>query len=158
MRELDILKFPNPSLKKPSVEVDKIDDSIRQFAKDLLTTMYAQKGIGLSAPQVNRHIRIIAVDTRAMGLTSLEKEIKFPLVLVNPVVLKKRGKTSFQEGCLSVPNYFGWVDRAEEIYLEALNLEGNKVQFWVDGITSICIQHEIDHLDGKLFLDRLSNE
>lgn len=165
---LEILKYPDPRLRKKCLPVKEVNDEIRQFAKDMLETMYSFRGIGLAAAQVNRQIRLIVVDTRRPegddaearyelgGETELEKAIEQPLVLINPVIIKKTGKTTYNEGCLSVPSYFEIVERALSIELKALNLKGESIQLTTDGLLSICIQHEIDHLDGKLFIDRLS--
>lgn len=165
---LEILKFPDPRLRKKCQPVEKVTPELVSYAKDMLETMYSFQGIGLAAAQVNRQIRLIVMDTRQPegdeaearyelgGVTELEKKIEQPLVLFNPVVKNKRGKTTYNEGCLSVPTYFETVERFEWIEVEALNSEGKKIQFETDGLLSICIQHEIDHLDGKLFIDRLS--
>jgi peptide deformylase len=148
--------------------VDKVTPELASFAQDMLETMYAENGIGLAAAQVNRQIRLLVVDTRKPveegaelryelgGETELERAITQPLILFNPKIKKKQGKTTFNEGCLSVPTYFEVVERAEYIELEALNEKGEKVEIKTDGLLAICIQHEIDHLDGKLFIDRLS--
>lgn len=164
MAKLEILTFPNPLLRKKSVDVTEVTDEVRSFVDDMLETMYSFNGIGLAAPQVGRLERIILVDTRPTekgrykdeDLTDLEKGMQQPLVLINPVIIEKRGKTSYEEGCLSLPSYFESVDRFEWIKVRMLNLKGETVEFEVDGLVSICIQHEIDHLDGKLFIDRLS--
>ena len=163
--KLEILRFPDPRLRKKSVAVDAVSDEFRQLATDMLQTMYASKGIGLAAPQVNHQIRLLVVDTRAREtdgrydlsqLTDLEKQVEQPVVIFNPNVIEKDGKTSYEEGCLSVPGYFESVERADHIVVEGLNLDGEKFKFETDGLLAICIQHEIDHLDGKLFIDRLS--
>ncbi len=177
MAKLEILKFPDPNLRKKCKPVDKVTDELAQFANDMLETMYAHRGIGLAAAQVNRQIRLIVIDTRRpeddsregpedevnerelrdeLGEPVFEKNIAQPLILFNPVVKKKEGKITYNEGCLSVPTYFEVVERARIIEVEALNIEGKKIEFKTDGLLAICIQHEIDHLDGKLFIDRLS--
>jgi peptide deformylase len=169
MAILEILKFPDPNLRKKCLPVDKVTPELQAFAKDMLETMYSFNGIGLAAAQVNRQIRLIVVDTRrpedeeerkvrdeTEGETELEKAITQPLILFNPVITKKVGKTTYNEGCLSVPTYFEVVERANYIEFDALNEKGEKVSFKTDGLLAICIQHEIDHLDGKLFIDRLS--
>jgi peptide deformylase len=165
---LEILKFPDPNLRKKCKAVDKVTDEMVAYAKDMLETMYSFRGIGLAAAQVNRQIRLVVIDTRRpegdekkvrdeLGEESeLEKSIPQPLILFNPVVKKKDGKITYNEGCLSVPTYFEVVERAKTIEVEALNEKGEKVNFKTDGLLAICIQHEIDHLDGKLFIDRLS--
>jgi peptide deformylase len=168
MAILEILKFPDPKLRRKCKPVTKVTDELRQFAKDMLETMYSFHGIGLAAAQVDRLDRLIVLDTRKPvgdeaearyelgGETELEKAITQPLVLINPVIKKKEGKTTYNEGCLSVPTYFEIVERALYIEVEALNEKGEKIEIKTDGLLAICIQHEIDHLDGKLFIDRLS--
>jgi peptide deformylase len=168
MAKLEILTFPDPRLRKKCKPVSKVDAEIKQLADDMLETMYASNGIGLAAAQVNRQVRVIVMDTRKPdgdekelryelgGETELERSVEQPLVLINPVIKVKKGKTTYNEGCLSVPSYFEIVERALYIEVEALNLEGKKMMIKTDGLLAICIQHEIDHLDGKLFIDRLS--
>jgi peptide deformylase len=168
MAILEILKFPDPRLRKKGVAVSAVTPELQKFAQDMLETMYSFNGIGLAAAQVDRQIRLIVVDTRRPveddakvrdelgGESELEKQIQQPLILFNPVITKKQGKTTYNEGCLSVPTYFEIVERANYIEFDALNDKGKKVSFKTDGLLAICIQHEIDHLDGKLFIDRLS--
>ena len=164
MAKLEILKFPDPRLRKKGVEVKEVTPELQQLAKDMLETMYDSRGIGLAAAQVNVQVRLIVLDTRPKEngrykpeeMTELEKAIPQPLVLFNPTVTKKVGKTTYEEGCLSVPTYFETVERADVITVEALDINGKKISFEADGLLAICIQHEIDHLDGKLFIDRLS--
>jgi peptide deformylase len=165
MALLEILKFPDPRLRKMCAAVDKVTDELRSFAADMLETMYHHKGIGLAAAQVDRQIRFLVADTRPKDergryeyqeMTELEKAVLQPLQIFNPVIVKKEGKTTFDEGCLSVPTYYETVERFEYIEVEGLDIEGKKVLIKTDGLLAICIQHEIDHLDGKLFIDRLS--
>ena len=177
MAILEILTYPNPTLRKKSKEISPSDfqkAEIKAFTKSMLETMYHSRGIGLAAPQVGRLQRIVVMDTRAAydketpledpelrrykvsAMTDLEKKMEQPLVLISPKVLEKKGKVSFQEGCLSVPSYFEKVERASWIRFEYFNLKGEKQICEVDGLIAICVQHEIDHLDGKLFIDRLS--
>ncbi len=165
MALLEVLKFPDPRLRKMSESILDVNDEMIQFSKDLLDTMYSEKGIGLSAPQVNSLRRIITVDTRPKDkegryeireMTELEQMLEYPLVLFNPEVLEREGETSYDEGCLSVPGYFERVKRYDWVKVKALDQNKKEVVFEVDGLTSICIQHEIDHLDGKLFIDHLS--
>ena len=168
MAILEVLTFPDPRLRKLSLPIDDVNGQLVElveFSKDLLDTMYEERGIGLSAPQVNRLQRIITVDARPTDkegrygikeMTELEQKLKYPLVFFNPEVIEKEGESTFDEGCLSVPGYYETVKRFKTIKVKALNQEGKEVNFIVDGLTSICIQHEIDHLDGKLFIDRLS--
>ncbi len=164
MALLEVLKFPDSRLRRLSKPVVKVTAEFKKLAQDMLKTMKEQKGIGLAAPQVNKLIRLILVDTRSqkdgryepLEMTDLEQKIKQPLSLFNPVVTKYEGDTTYDEGCLSVPGYYETVKRFKYIEVEALDLEGNKIKLKVDGLIAICIQHEIDHLDGKLFIDRLS--
>lgn len=165
MAILDILKFPDPKLRRKCQPVEAVTAELQQFAKDMLETMYSHKGIGLAAAQVDRTIRLLVVDTRPRDeqgrytleeMSELEQQLEQPLVLFNPVVVKKEGKTTYDEGCLSVPSYFETVERFNWVEVEALNDKGEKISFQTDGLLAICIQHEIDHLDGKLFIDRLS--
>ena len=161
---LTILKFPDPKLRRMCEPVDSVTSDLAQFSKDMLETMYSFNGIGLAAAQVDKTIRLLVVDTRPKedgrytqdGQTDLEKGISQPLTLFNPVIVKKEGKIKYDEGCLSIPSYFETVERFKYIEVEALNEKNEKIIVKTDGLLSICIQHEIDHLDGKLFIDRLS--
>lgn len=168
MAILDILKFPDPRLRKKSLPVEEITTEHEDFSKSMLETMYSFNGIGLAAPQVNKLIRMVVIDTRrpveeAQELryelgdaTELEQAVPQPLVLINPEIVNKKGKTTYDEGCLSVPSYYETVERFEYIEVQAFDEKGEKYTIKTDGLLSICIQHEIDHLDGKLFIDRLS--
>jgi peptide deformylase len=169
MALLEILKYPDPKLRRKCVPVGRVTPELQTLAKDMLETMYASRGIGLAAAQVGNLNRLIVIDTRKPededaqetryelgGETELERVIEQPLILFNPVVVKKQGKTTFNEGCLSVPSYFEVVERALYVEVEALNIDGKKITIKTDGLLAICIQHEIDHLDGKLFIDSLS--
>lgn len=164
MSILEILKFPDSRLRKISLSVEAVTPELKKFAEDMMETMKDERGVGLAAPQVNNLIRLILVDTRPQkegrytpeAMTELEQKFPQPLTLFNPVITKQEGETVYDEGCLSVPGYYETVKRFEYIEVEALDIEGNKIDLKVDGLTSICIQHEIDHLDGKLFIDRLS--
>lgn len=164
MAILEILKFPDPRLRKKCEPVDSVTPELKQFAADMLETMYASKGIGLAAAQVNRQVRLIVLDTRPREngrykpeeMTELERAVEMPLVIFNPEVVRKEGKTTYDEGCLSVPTYFETVERANLVEVTGLDVDGKPIMFTVDGLLAICIQHEIDHLDGKLFIDRLS--
>jgi len=162
---LEILTFPNPKLREVSKPVKEVTDELAQFSQNMLETMYDARGVGLAAPQVGRLDRLIVIDTRPHdddgkpteeGMTDLEKAVQYPLVLINPEVKVKKGKTVYGEGCLSVPGFVENVERAEYIEAEYLNVKGEKIILKSDGLLAICIQHEIDHLDGKLFIDRLS--
>jgi peptide deformylase len=164
MSILEVLKFPDPRLRKKGVAVKEVTPELKTFAQDMLETMYSFKGIGLAAAQVNRQVRLIVLDTRPRengrykpeDMTELEQTITQPMMLFNPVISKKEGKTTYDEGCLSVPTYFETVERFNWIEVTALDIDGQPITFQTDGLLAICIQHEIDHLDGKLFIDRLS--
>ena len=165
MAILKIKTYPEEVLKAIAKPVTAVTPELKRLSDDMLETMYAAPGIGLAAPQVNQSVRLIVIDSRYRDedgrvdddtMTDLEKAVKFPLRLFNPVILKREGKTTFEEGCLSVPGFIETVQRANYIEAEALNSEGKKITIKTDGLLAICIQHEIDHLDGKLFIDRLS--
>jgi peptide deformylase len=164
MAKLEVLRFPDPRLRKKSVAVKTVTPSLKQLVEDMFETMYASSGIGLAAPQVNHLVRLFVADTRPRengrykleDMSPLEQAVSQPLVIFNPEIIKKVGKTTYDEGCLSVPTYYETVQRSELIIVQGLNLDGKKFQLEVDGLLAICIQHEIDHLDGKLFIDRLS--
>jgi peptide deformylase len=148
MAKLPILEYPDPRLRIRAKPVTKVDAEIRQLADDLLETMYAAVGIGLAATQVDRHVRMLVID-----ISEARNE---PLCLINPEIIEADGKTTSDEGCLSVPEYYDAVERAERIRVRALDREGKTIEFEADDILAICIQHEMDHLEGKLFVDYLS--
>jgi peptide deformylase len=152
MSILDVLQFPDPRLRRKSEPVEKITDELRQLAADMLETMYDEPGIGLAAPQVGHAIRLIVVDTD----WTEEGVDKKPGVFVNPEIVESSGKVVWNEGCLSVPDLNAEVERAEAVVLRALDLEGREVVETVSGLRAVCFQHELDHLDGVLFIDRIS--
>jgi peptide deformylase len=152
MSLLDVLQFPDPRLRRRSEPVEKITDELRQLAADMLETMYDEPGIGLAAPQVGHAIRLIVVDTD----WTEDGADKKPGVFVNPEIVESSGKVVWNEGCLSVPDLNAEVERAEAVVLRALDLEGREVVETVSGLRAVCFQHEIDHLDGMLFIDRIS--
>lgn len=164
MAILEILKFPDPKLRKKGVAVKEVTPELQQLAQDMLETMYSFKGIGLAAAQVDRQVRLLVTDTRPREngrykpeeMTDLEKAVTQPLIIFNPEITKKEGKTTYDEGCLSVPTYFETVERFNWIEVTGLDISGQRFTFQTDGLLSICMQHEIDHLDGRLFIDRLS--
>ena len=168
MAILEILKFPDARLRKKSLSVETFDDELKGFADSLKETMYSSRGIGLAAPQVNVLKRMMCIDTRPTTgepsedrydlskLTELEAQVEQPLLMVNPEIVFKEGKTTYDEGCLSVPSYYETVERFEYVEVEYQDIYGTKMNLKTDGLLAICIQHEIDHLDGKLFIDRLS--
>ena len=148
MAKLTILEFPDPRLRKKAVPVDVVDDELRELIDDMFETMYAAPGIGLAATQVDVHRRFLVTDVSA--------EKNDPHVLINPEILEKEGTTVSEEGCLSVPNYYAEVNRAERIRVRYTNRDGEQQEMDAEGLLAICIQHEMDHLDGKLFVDYLS--
>lgn len=165
MAKLEIKTFPDPVLKKKALPVEKVTAEYKKLAKDMLETMYDAPGIGLAAPQVGVSIRMVVIDTRPYDdndkvdterMTELEQKVKFPVILFNPVITKKDGKTTYEEGCLSVPGFVEEVQRAKDIEVVGLDENGEKITIHTDGLLAICVQHELDHLDGKLFIDRLS--
>lgn len=148
MSLLTVLHFPDPRLRKQALPVDTIDENTRKLAGDMLETMYAERGIGLAATQVNVQLRVVVMD--------LSEERNAPRVFVNPEVIAGEGTEESQEGCLSVPGVYDTVERAERVTFRYLDLDGNTVESTADGLLAICLQHEIDHLNGKLFIDYLS--
>lgn len=148
MALLEILEFPDPRLRTVAKPIEQVDDGIRKLAEDMLETMYEAPGIGLAATQVNVHKRLVVID--------ISEEKNQPLVLINPEYDILEGEQDYDEGCLSVPGYYEKVTRAEKILLRALDKSGEPYEMECEGLLSVCIQHEIDHLDGKLFVDRIS--
>ena len=148
MALLKILHYPDPRLHTVAKPITQVDETIRQLAADMAETMYAAPGIGLAATQVDRHIRMILVD-----ISEAKDQLR---VFINPEILAKDGETVYEEGCLSVPGIYDKVTRAEHIKVKALDLHGNPFELEADGLLAICIQHEIDHLDGKVFVEYLS--
>ena len=148
MATLEILHFPDPRLRTRAKSVATVDDQLRRLVDDMLETMYAAPGIGLAATQVNVHKRVIVID--------LSKEQDQPLVLINPEIVEQRGVEEMEEGCLSVPGVYERVERADQIRVRALGRDGQAFDLEADGLLAVCIQHEIDHLNGKLFVDYLS--
>ena len=151
MALLDILHYPDPRLHLRASPVAQIDDKIKQFVADMAETMYANKGIGLAATQVNVPLRILIMDI------SGEDEPRALRVFINPEILTRSGEVAGQEGCLSVPGVYEEVLRAETIELKYLDLDAKEHIVQCDGLFSVCAQHEIDHLDGRVFVDYLSN-
>ncbi|MGL4206432.1 MAG: peptide deformylase [Aeromonadaceae bacterium] len=148
MAVLEVLRFPDERLRTIAGDVGSFDATINTIVDDMFETMYAEEGIGLAATQVNIHKRIIVID--------LSEDRNERLVLINPVLLEKSGSTSIEEGCLSVPECRAMVPRAESIKIQAQDLKGNHFELETGGLLAICIQHEMDHLMGKLFVDYLS--
>jgi peptide deformylase len=148
MAKLDILHYPDPRLRTVAKAVENVDDEVRTLVDDMFETMYAAPGIGLAATQVNVHQQVIVID--------ISEEKDQPLCLINPMILKADGIEEYEEGCLSVPGVYDRVRRAETIEVRALDRDGNAFEMHADGLLAICIQHEMDHLKGKLFVDYLS--
>ncbi len=148
----EVLQFPDKRLTRMSEPIEEVTDEIRQLASDMLEVMYDEPGIGLAAPQVGEAIRLIVVDTE---WTDDDAE-RNPLVLVNPEITEEDGSVMWTEGCLSVPDFQADVERAAEVTLSATDLDGKPVEIRADGLQAVCFQHEIDHLDGVLFIDRIS--
>ena len=148
MSRLDILHFPDPRLRRHAEPVEAVDDDVRRLIDDMLETMYDAPGIGLSAPQVDIARRVITID--------VSEDRNEPLCLVNPEILAESGEAETEEGCLSVPGIYEVVTRAETIRVGALDRDGRSFELEADGLLGVCIQHEIDHLDGRLFVDYLS--
>jgi len=151
MPVLEVLQFPDPRLRRRAEPVEKVTDELRQLAADMLETMYDEPGIGLAAPQVGVSLRLAVVDTH----WSEEGAERSPLVLVNPEIVEREGRLVWTEGCLSVPDFSAEVERAERVVLRALDLEGRELVEEASGLRAVCFQHELDHLDGVLFIDRI---
>ncbi|BDX04498.1 peptide deformylase [Planctobacterium marinum] len=148
MAVLDVLRFPDERLRTVAEPVTDIDASIKTLVKDMFETMREERGIGLAATQVNVHKRVIVMD--------VSDEQNEPRVFINPEIIEQQGKMINEEGCLSVPNNYAKVERAEEITVKALDENGDEFTLSAEGLLAVCIQHEMDHLKGKLFVDYLS--
>ena len=145
---LNILKYPDKKLRTIAKPVVSVDETIKQQVKDMFETMYEAPGIGLAATQVNFHKRIIVID--------VSEQCNEPICLINPEIIEKSGEIQWEEGCLSVPDYYENVIRANDIKVQALNQHGKTFELEASEMLSVCIQHEIDHLNGILFVDHLS--
>ena len=148
MALLNILYFPDPRLRTVAKPVVDFDENLRQLASDMFETMYEAPGIGLAATQVDHHIRLLVMD--------VSDERNNPRCLINPRIIAADGDDEMDEGCLSVPGYYEKVRRAEHIRVSAQDENGDSYKFEAEGLEAVCIQHEIDHLEGKLFVDYLS--
>lgn len=148
MALLKILQYPDPRLHTVAKPVAEVDDEIRKLAADMAETMYAAPGIGLAATQVDRHIRMLLID--------ISEDKNALRTFINPRIVERDGETVYEEGCLSVPGIYEKVTRAEHIKVHALGLDGQPFELEAEGLLAICIQHEIDHLDGKVFVEYLS--
>ncbi|ARR50591.1 TPA: peptide deformylase [Photobacterium damselae] len=148
MSLLPVLTFPDDRLRTIAQPVEKVDAEIQQIVDDMLETMYHEEGVGLAATQVNIHRRIVVIDT-----SSTRDQ---PMVLINPEITATSGDDGIEEGCLSVPGSRAYIPRAAEVSVTALDRDGQSYRFEADGLLAICVQHELDHLNGKLFVDYLS--
>jgi peptide deformylase len=149
MAILNILTFPNPRLRRLSDPVVCVDERVRRIVTDMFETMYAAPGIGLAAPQVDIHRQIVTID--------ISDQKDQPLCLINPQILELRGEEQMDEGCLSVPGFYEPVTRAAAVRVSALNQAGESFTLEAEGLLAVCIQHELDHLQGKLFVDHISS-
>jgi peptide deformylase len=148
MTKLAILEYPDPRLRTTAAPIEVVDDAVRQLAADMLETMYAAKGVGLAASQVDVHRRLLVIDVSEMR--------DQPLVLINPEIVAAEGRAPGEEGCLSLPGIYDKLERAERIKVRAQDKNGVRFELDAEGMLAVCIQHEMDHLEGKLFVDYLS--
>jgi peptide deformylase len=148
MAILRILEYPDPRLNKLASPVPAINSEVRQLVRDMAETMYAAPGIGLAATQVDVHKRIVVID-----ISETKNDL---LVLINPEIIRMEGESECEEGCLSVPGYYDAVRRAQRVTVRALDQEGQPFEREAEGLLAVCIQHELDHLLGKVFVDYLS--
>ena len=148
MTKLAILEYPDPRLRTTAEPIAVVDDAVRQLAGDMLETMYAAKGVGLAASQVDVHRRLLVLD--------VSDTRDQPLVLINPEIVAAEGRAPGEEGCLSLPGIYDKLERAERIKVRALDRDGVSFELEAEGMLAVCIQHEMDQLDGKLFVDYLS--
>ncbi|MDX9699112.1 MAG: peptide deformylase [Rhodocyclaceae bacterium] len=148
MALLPILRYPDPRLHTVASPVEQVDDDIRRLVADMAETMYEAPGVGLAATQVNVHRRVVVID--------VTEDKSGLMALINPEVIERRGEKECEEGCLSVPGIYEKVTRAEWVRVRALNEHGEQIEFEADGLLAVCVQHEIDHLDGKVFVEYLS--
>jgi peptide deformylase len=151
MAVLEILKYPHPKLKRKSLPIETIDDNLRRLIADMAETMYAAPGVGLAAPQVGHSLRLAVIDVTPAN------EKKNLLVLLNPEILSAEGECTWDEGCLSVPDYNEDVKRKEKVVVRYRNPEGKTCEIEAEGLLAVALQHELDHLDGILFIDRISS-
>ena len=144
----DILVFPHPNLRKKAAPVDVFDDELRTLVSDMFETMYDAPGIGLAATQIDVHQRVIVID--------VSEDKSEPMVFINPELLEEEGKNVHEEGCLSVPGFYESVERPEKIRVKAFDEHGKEYELEAEGLLATCVQHEIDHLNGKVFVDYVS--
>lgn len=150
MARLPLVIYPDDILIRKSADVTEIDQALVDFVEDMRETMYASNGIGLAAPQVAKNIRVITIDVEP------DKGGKSFMHLINPVILESYGKTTYDEGCLSFPGLVAEVRRKKQLHVQAYDVHGKLIDFETDGLLAICLQHELDHLNGVTFVDRLS--
>ncbi|MCW8093470.1 peptide deformylase [Alteromonas sp. ASW11-130] len=148
MAILEVLSFPDERLRTVAKPVEKFDDELKQFVSDMFETMTDENGIGLAATQVDRHIQVVVMD--------VSEDQDTPYVFINPEIVEKQGKVTSEEGCLSVPGNYAKVERAESVKVKAFDENGDPFELEASGLLAICIQHELDHLQGVLFVDYLS--
>jgi len=148
MSILNVLRFPDKRLRTVAAPVDEVTPKIQAIVDDMLETMYDEKGVGLAATQADIHLRIVVMDCSEHGDT--------PIVMINPEITASEGSVQNEEGCLSVPGTYASVERAEKITVKALDRDGNSFEFDATDLLAVCVQHELDHLIGKLFVDYLS--
>jgi peptide deformylase len=148
MTKLVILEYPDPRLRKKAEPVQIVDDALRQFIDDMLATMYAANGVGLAATQVDVHKRVLVLD--------VSEDRNQPIVLINPEILLAEGRSTVEEGCLSLPGIYDKLSRATHIRVRSLGRDGRPFEMDAEALLAVCIQHEMDHLEGKLFVDYLS--
>jgi len=148
MAQLPIIYYPDPRLHTKAAKIDRVDDSIRKLAADMAETMYAAPGVGLAATQVDRHIQLIVIDVS-------EDKAKLQ-IFINPEILAREGECEGEEGCLSVPGVYETVTRSAWVRVRALGLDGRPFELEADDLLAVCIQHEMDHLQGKVFVEYLS--
>jgi peptide deformylase len=148
----EVIQFPDPRLKARSESITEVNDAIRELASDMCEVMYDEPGIGLAAPQVGESVRLIVLDTE----WTLEGVERSALIVVNPELSDREGTITWNEACLSVPDFDADVERAEQVTLRGTDLDGNVIEERAEGLRAVCFQHEVDHLDGVLFIDRIS--
>ncbi len=148
MAKLNILEFPDPRLTTVATAVENFDEALKKLVEDMTETMYLAHGIGLAATQVNIHKRLLVLD--------VSEDQEQPRVYINPQILSQSGEQNNEEGCLSVPGVYANVKRAENITVRAQDLDGNSFEEQLEGLHAVCVQHEMDHLIGRLFVDYLS--
>lgn len=148
MSTLEILEFPDPRLRTIAKPVTRFNAELEQLVADMIETMYEERGIGLAATQVNRHVRLLVMDT--------SEAHDQPRVFINPEITQADGDQVYEEGCLSVPGIYARVERAEQVTVKAQNVDGSEFEDQLEGLNAVCLQHEMDHLQGKLFVDYLS--